>query len=240
MLIHHRYLLIGSSISMGGIATWAMHFVGNLAILLGDGNSTSQVVYSPIHTALSFFVPIIVFLTAFIIVGSNEKVNWMRVGFGGAMAGLAICGMHYLSQAGISNYTVGYKIANVVGSAIIAVVATITALFVFFMLRAAWISSWWKRAFNAVILAGAVSGMHWVAEVGTQYRPRRADSSVDRNISRSTTVIVVILLVCITLSPWESPANSYSLSRLVLFCLSFPSSRKEGGPNPQIEPSRSF
>jgi len=102
--------------------------------------------------------------------------------------------MHYLGNASISNYTCVYSIANVVGSALIAVAASIVALAIFFVFRAAWTHSWWKRAISAVLLASAVSGMHWCASTGTQYRLVSLDSGTNE-LSRNVTVIVVICLV---------------------------------------------
>jgi NO-binding membrane sensor protein with MHYT domain len=192
----HRYLLFGSSISMGGIAIWCMHYISNRAIVLGDGQVAMQISYSSGFTALSFFVPILVLLAAFTAVGSDDQVSKVRVVIGGTLAGLAICGMHYLGQAGISNYTSIYSIGNVVGSSIVAAAASVVALSVFFVLRAAWTNSWWKRALCALILAGAVFGMHWVASVGTQYRLKQGSASLSHNISRDSTIIVVIALVC--------------------------------------------
>src|SRR5437763_1005709 len=100
---------------MGGIAIWCMHYVGNRAIVLGQGESVMQIAYNPGFTVLSFFVPIVVLLIAFIAVGSNDTVSIVRVTTGGALAGLAICGMHYLGQASVSNYTCIYQAGNVVG-----------------------------------------------------------------------------------------------------------------------------
>lgn len=177
---------------MGGVAIWCMHYIGNRAIILADGLDKFQIAYNAGFTALSFFVPIMVLLAAFLALGSNEKVSVVRIVIGGTMAGLGICGMHYLGQAGISNYTCIYQVGNVVGSAIIAIAASIMALFVFFVLRATWTASWWKRALTAIVLAGGVSGMHWLASVGTQYR---LNSPSDSNFSRNSTVIVVIVLV---------------------------------------------
>jgi NO-binding membrane sensor protein with MHYT domain len=128
-------------------------------------------------------------------VGSDDRVSNIRVATGGTLAGLAICGMHYLGQAGISNYTCIYSAGNVVGSAVVAAAASVVALSVFFILRASWTNSWWKRALCAFILAGAVFGMHWLASVGTQYRLKQGGPSLSHNISRDSTVIVVIVLV---------------------------------------------
>ncbi|RDW60762.1 hypothetical protein BP6252_12145 [Coleophoma cylindrospora] len=202
-LIHRRtamrgyynwFLLAGSSISMGGIAIWCMHFIGNRAIILGNGTQFIQIAYSAGYTALSFFLPILVLFLAFWAVGSNERVSLARVGLGGALAGLGIVGMHYLGQAGISNYDCIYDIAKVIGAGVIAVVASVGALTVFFIWRSSWETSWWKRAICAVGLAGAVSGMHWLASVGTAYRLKTVDNSTANNISRNATVIVVIVL----------------------------------------------
>ena len=181
---------------MGGIAIWCMHYIGNRAIVLGGGAAVLQIAYSPGFTALSFFVPIVVLLVAFTALGSNDRVSILRVLIGGSLAGSAICGMHYLGQTGISNYVCVYEIKNIVGAAVIAVVATIVALSVFFVLRATWTNSWWKRALCAILLAGAVSGMHWLASVGTQYRLRQIPlPSSHGDISRDSTIIVVIVLV---------------------------------------------
>ncbi|KFY49131.1 hypothetical protein V495_00719 [Pseudogymnoascus sp. VKM F-4514 (FW-929)] len=192
--LYNWSLLFSSSISMGGISIWCMHYIGNRATVLGDGHLAIQIAYNPGFTALSFFVPIIVLLAAFMAVGSSDKISKIRLPVGGALAGLAICGMHYLGQAGISNYTCVYSVGYVVGSAVIAVFASITALSVFFALRAAWTDSWWKRALCAVILACAVFGMHWVASVGTQYRLKTANPSASGDIPRNSTVIVIIVL----------------------------------------------
>jgi NO-binding membrane sensor protein with MHYT domain len=213
-----RYLLFGSSISMGGIAIWCMHYISNRAIVLGDGQAAMQISYSSEFTALSFFVPILVLLAAFTAVGSDDQASNVRVAIGGTLAGLAICGMHYLGQAGISNYTCIYSVGNVVGSAVVAAAASVVALSVFFILRASWTNSWWKRAFCALILAGAVFGMHWLASVGTQYRLKPGGPSLSHNISRDSTVIVVIVLV----RPLHMPQPVLILRQIVCCCLLYP------------------
>jgi len=186
--------LVGSAVTMGATAIWSMHFIGNRAIVL-DGDIQMQIAYNSGSTALSFFVPIVVLLAAFLAIGTNDIVSKVRVVIGGTLAGLAICGMHYLGQAGIANYACVYSIPHVVGASVIAVIASITALSIFFVFRAAWTNSAWKRGLCAIVLAGAVSGMHWLASVGTRYRFRGA-TSLKQNISRDQTVIIVIALVC--------------------------------------------
>lgn len=170
-----------------------MHYIGNRAIDIGNGDIQLQIAYSGGFTALSFFMPIIVLIIAFVAIGTNEQVSWWRVGIGGTLAGAAICGMHYLGNASINNYVCIYNPGNVVGSALIAVAASIIALSLFFVFRASWSNSWWKRGMSAILLAGAVSGMHWCASTGTQYRLIALAGT--NQLSRNTTVIVVICLV---------------------------------------------
>jgi NO-binding membrane sensor protein with MHYT domain len=101
-------------VSMGGVAIWCMHFIANCAIVLGNREPALQIVYNKTFTAISFFVPIVVLLAAFMLIGANENVRLVRLVPGGALTGLAICGMHYLGQAGIANYTSVYDIGRVV------------------------------------------------------------------------------------------------------------------------------
>ncbi|KAI0137527.1 hypothetical protein BJ170DRAFT_65522 [Xylariales sp. AK1849] len=191
--LFNHLILVSAAVTMGGIAIWCMHFIGNRATDLANGEAELQIAYSSGFTALSFFIPIMVLLAAFLAVGTNNKMSWWRITLGGSLAGAAICGMHYLGNASIDNYTCVYRPVNVVGAALIAVAASIVALSLFFVFRAAWTSSWWKRALSAIVMAGAVSGMHWCASTGTQYRLVRLNSGTNQ-ISRNTTVIVVICL----------------------------------------------
>lgn len=179
---------------MGGIAIWCMHFIGNRAIILGDGDSRIQITYGAGFTALSFFIPIMVLFLAFVAVGINDEISLVRLAVGGTLAGLGICGMHYLGQASITNYTCIYQVAKVIGSAIIAVVASITALGAFFLFRSAWNAVWWKRATCAIVLAGAVSGMHWLASVGTQYRLKMGVGPSNPTTRNATTISVIVLV----------------------------------------------
>jgi NO-binding membrane sensor protein with MHYT domain len=179
---------------MGGVGIWSMHLIGNRAIILGDGQPQVQIAYSTGLTTLSFFVPIIVLFLAFSAVGINEEISYIRLVVGGTLAGLGICGMHYLGQASITNYDCIYTVANVIGAAIIAVAASIVALGVFFLFRSAWSASWWKRAMCALILAGAVSGMHWLASVGTKYRLKTNIPASNPHVRDATTIAVIVLV----------------------------------------------
>lgn len=180
---------------MGGIAIWCMHFIGNRAIVLGNGEAKLQIVYNVGFTILSLVVAIIALFLALWAMGSNERVSITRITLGGTLAGFGVCGMHYVGQAGIANYDCIYIVPYVVGSCIIAVLACTAALGVFYLYRSLWNNSWWKRVLCAMALSFAISGMHWLAAVGTQYRLKKIDQDLKHTFSRNGTVILVILLV---------------------------------------------
>ncbi|KAH6844491.1 hypothetical protein B0I37DRAFT_313036 [Chaetomium sp. MPI-CAGE-AT-0009] len=194
---YNNLLLFGAAITMGGVAIWSMHYIGNRATTLLNGEPNLQIAYSVGVTVASFFVPIFVLLVAFFVVtgasNSGNRVSWWRVTTAGTLSGGAICGMHYLGNASINNYRCDYLAAFVAGSVVIAAVASTVALSLFFVFRSSWTNSWWKRAGCAVVLAGAVSGMHWCAVMGTRYTLTHVNSNSD-NSSRNTTVIVTACL----------------------------------------------
>ncbi|KAJ5479275.1 hypothetical protein N7530_004784 [Penicillium desertorum] len=195
--LYNWYLLLTSSITMGGIGIWCMHFIGNRAIVLGEGEPHVQAMYNVAFTGTSFVLPVVVLLFAFYAVGVEEKAGYLRILVGGLLTGSAVCGMHYIGQLGISNYRCSYHVANVVGSAIIAIVSSTAALGIFFRWRASWTDSWWRRGICACLLASAVSGMHWTAAVGTIYRDHNRINMHGTQLSRSQVVIICTVLACV-------------------------------------------
>ncbi|KAH7311762.1 hypothetical protein B0I35DRAFT_357754 [Stachybotrys elegans] len=200
--IYNNLLLFGAAVTMGGVSIWSMHFIGNRAIHMENGQRELQIAFSAGITALSFFVPIVVLMGAFLAVGTNSVVSRWRICAGGVLCGASVCGMHYLGNASIHNYTCEYRPSNVVGSAIIAVTASTAALSMFFVFRAMWANAWWKRMISALLLAGAVSGMHWCAAVGTRYRLRGLRPASEEPGNQTTLIVVICLSIgaCITIA----------------------------------------
>lgn len=96
-------------------------------------------------------------------------------------------------QAGISNYDTFYLPGHIVGSVVIAVVATTVALTLFFILRNNFTNTLYKRASCAVILSGAVTGMHWTAALGTRYR-LKPNTGFSRDTRQMTVVITIVMV----------------------------------------------
>jgi NO-binding membrane sensor protein with MHYT domain len=172
-----------------------MHFVGNRAIILGDGTASLQLVYNPGFTALSVFLPIVFLFAGLSLVElrqSTERYFWPFLIGSGVIAGLAITGMHYVGNFGIDNYKLSFPAGYIVGAAAIAIVSSFGALALFYYFREKWVNSLPRRLGCATILAGAVCGMHWVASVGTTYTLRAEfhGGEINRNIN------LIIALVC--------------------------------------------
>ncbi|KAL8681677.1 MAG: hypothetical protein Q9186_002194 [Xanthomendoza sp. 1 TL-2023] len=158
-----------------------------------DGQRELQIQYNAGYTAASFFLPICVVSIAFYLLSLSEKVEIVRIVVVGVLTGAAVCGMHYLGQGGIANYYVSYAWPYVLGSASIAITAATVALGVFFYFKHTWTNSWWKRALCGALLAASVSGMHWVATVGTVYRLRH-QARKGNGLTRQGTVVIVLCL----------------------------------------------
>jgi NO-binding membrane sensor protein with MHYT domain len=175
-----------------------MHFVGNRAIIMGDGESELQLDYNPGFTALSAFLPMIflfIALTIFEIKPSKQgTIFWPLLIVSGFIAGLSITGMHYVGNFGINNYRLINPAPYIIGAAAIAIGASIAAFSLFFYFREKWVNSFQKRMASSVVLASAVSGMHWLASVGTTYYLKRAIAmrSERRNVN------LIVAMVCVS------------------------------------------
>jgi NO-binding membrane sensor protein with MHYT domain len=172
-----------------------MHFIGNRAIVVGNGEPSVQIVYNVSFTGTSFALPVIVLLVAFYSVGVEETASYLHILTGGLLTGSSVCGMHYVGQLGIANYQCSYRPANVIGSAIIAIFSSTTAMGIFFRWKATWTDSWWRRGICACLLSAAVSGMHWTAAIGTIYHERDQSMTYGMQSSRSQVVIICAVLV---------------------------------------------
>jgi NO-binding membrane sensor protein with MHYT domain len=172
-----------------------MHYVGNRAIILGDGRESIQLTYNPGFTALSVLLPIVflfVGLTLSEVLVASKTGVWTFLILGGFIVGLSITGMHYIGNLGISNYRLRNPPAYIVGAATIAVCASICALTLFSYLKAKWVDRWPRRLACALLLTCTVSGMHWVATIGTTYTLIHASVS---NGNRDVNLIVAIICV---------------------------------------------
>lgn len=188
-----------------------MHFVGNKAIVMGDGRTEIQLSYSAGHTALSAVIPVVVLYLGFSVVdrhGKTQRSLYLSLIITGLAAGLSITGMHYVGNLGTSNYILHHNLRNVIGAAAIAVFDCWFSFTIFFHQREHWINFWWRRLLCATLLAAAVSGMHWTATVGTSYYLRSLSEGNSRgqnvNVILASVLSMIALVGCMMLFYWTS------------------------------------
>ncbi|HEX8611752.1 MAG TPA: EAL domain-containing protein [Telluria sp.] len=148
--------LAGGALAMG-CGIWSMHFIGMLAFSLPIRMS-----YDIGVTLLSLLVAIGISAFALRIV-THASVSRADYLLGGLLMGLGICAMHYIGmQAMCISPAISYDVAGVAASVVIAVVASIVALWLAFTLRAG--NSWLahvKKAGAAVVMGLAIILMHY-------------------------------------------------------------------------------
>ncbi|KAH7111102.1 hypothetical protein B0J11DRAFT_199184 [Dendryphion nanum] len=199
------------AISFGLVAIWCMHFVGNKAIVMGDGRTEIQLSYSAGYTALSAVIPITVLYLGFSVVdrhGKTKRSLYLSLIITGLAAGLSVTGMHYVGNLGTSNYTLENNYKHVIGAAAIAVFDCWFSFTIFFHQREHWINYWWRRLLCAALLAAAVSGMHWTATVGTNYRLRTSNEGNSQgqnvNVILASVMCMIALIGCMILFYWTN------------------------------------
>ncbi len=137
--------------AMGGGGIWSMHFLGMLAYDMG-----MPVRYDLAITLGSLLVAILVTAVGLWVASTGPR-NPARLVGGGVIMGLGVATMHYLGMAGMQMAAeVAYDQALVALSVLIAVVASIAALYLAFNFeRASQIS------LSALVMGAAVCGMHY-------------------------------------------------------------------------------
>ncbi|KAK5162749.1 hypothetical protein LTR04_003026 [Oleoguttula sp. CCFEE 6159] len=226
--------LIACAVSMGLIGIWCMHFIGNRAIVLANGEYQLQLFYSPGFTTISVFLPIVCLFFAFAVAELRLKSTFKErccFLFAGIVAGLSIVGMHYIGNLGIVNYRLEYLPGYIAGACVVAVVDCVGTLVLFFYWKELWINRLWRRLLCAASLALAVSAMHWVASVGCEYRFKGIENRPSGS-TRNTTLIIAVALctlacaVCAVIV-WSSHVrrkhDAAKAAQIVLACATFDS-----------------
>ncbi|KAJ4330980.1 hypothetical protein N0V87_009530 [Didymella glomerata] len=193
--------IAGCSVSFGLVAIWCMHFIGNRAIVLGDGEEEIQLYYSPAFTALSAIIPVVVIFLGLMIAdrfyrrSKHTAVRVVSLIVCGVCAGAAITEMHYLGNNGTTNYRLHLSWPHVFGAASIAVGASLLSFGLFFHWSDSWLNNIFRRCLVVCFLALAVSGMHWTGAAGTWYEVRgyHEGSGQERNVT-----LIIALCLCLS------------------------------------------
>lgn len=152
--------LVVAALAMG-LSIWSMHFVAMLGFDPG-----SAVSYDPVLTVASLALAIGATGIAFR-VAASEGADKRRVGAAGILMGAGICAMHYVGMAALRTAaSLGYDPTLVILSLLVAIGASVTALFVARSERRGW-----SRVAAAGLLGLAIVGMHYTAMAALRLVP---------------------------------------------------------------------
>lgn len=154
--------VLASALAMGGGGIWAMHFIAMLACRM-----PMPVAYDIGLTLLSALIAVAACALGLAWAGLGE-FRQRRVVPAGLFMGLGVAGMHYTGMAAmLMPATIHYDPWLVAASVVIAVVASMAALWTAFTLRGGW-----RMVGAAVIMGVAVCGMHYTGMAAAGYTPR--------------------------------------------------------------------
>jgi len=150
--------LATAAISMGG-GIWSMHFIAMLAFLM-----PMAVTFDFELTVLSLVVAIVVTGGAFYVIGTR-RVTALHLSLSGVFMGIGIVAMHYTGMAAMRMPAeLHYDRGLVALSVVIAIGASIAALWLTFRTVAAW-----QRIAAAVVMGFAISGMHYTGMAAAEF-----------------------------------------------------------------------
>jgi diguanylate cyclase (GGDEF)-like protein len=161
-----RYWLLGGALSMG-TGIWSMHFIGMLAFQLPIPMS-----YDIPITLLSLAIAVIVSGFALYTL-SQGSLSLRRMLGAGLLMGIGIASMHYSGMAAMDlQPPIRYDPALFAASVLIAIAASVVALWIAFQLRTETIlSAFRKKAGSALVMGAAIAGMHYTAMAAANFAP---------------------------------------------------------------------
>ena len=192
------WLLVGALVMGGG--TWAMHFIGMLALRL-----PCSVSYDTGITLISILPSILASGVALQLISRPNFAN-ARLFFSSLLLGLGIGVMHYTGMAALRlDGLVRYDPFLFGVSILVAVALAWLALSINYRLQArADIARRGLKLVSAVVLGGAVSGMHYTAMAAAYFLsdgdPGLPDSQLNpallaTMVSAATSVLIVLVLI---------------------------------------------
>ncbi len=192
------WLLVGALVMGGG--TWAMHFIGMLALRL-----PCSVSYDSGITLISILPSIFASGVALQLISRPDFTN-ARLFFSSLLLGLGIGVMHYTGMAALRlDGLVRYDPFLFGVSILVAVVLAWLALSINYRLQTrANIAQRGLKLLSAVVLGGAVSGMHYTAMAAAYFlndgNPSLPDSTLNPTllatmVSAATILLIVLVLI---------------------------------------------
>ncbi len=164
--------VFASGAAMGG-AIWAMHFIAMLACKMDI-----VVTYGIGLTVLSAIIAMLSCMAGLAIAGTG-LFTWGKLALGGLFMGVGVAGMHYTGMAAmLMPADIEYDTGIVLASVLVAVVASIAALWLAFNMRGAA-----QMLGSALVMGVAVCGMHYLGMSAASFHPNSGNPAAADGLS---------------------------------------------------------
>lgn len=180
--------LAGGAFAMG-LGVWSMHFVGMLAFSL------------PISLGYDL---LLTFCSLLLAIGASAFALWSvcrlhlspaRLAWGSLPMGGGICAMHYVGMAAMKMQPgIVYDWGLVLLSALIAVIASASALWIAFQLKNHTKNILLRRAAAAVVMGSAIVGMHYTGMAAAGFADDSFCGAANQGISIGWLAVLVIVV----------------------------------------------
>lgn len=190
-----RMWLVFAAIALGGGAIWSMHFIGMLAY-----KPPVAVSYDAALTVASMLVAILFTGIGVWLVIRQNRMQAGTLGAAGIIMGLGVAAMHYTGMVAIEAAAdMHYDMQIVVLSVVIAIIASMAALWIAFTVR-----THWQKLASAVVMGVAVCGMHYTGMYGFSMTPNSdavyvAESTILANELAGYIVVATVGVLAVAL-----------------------------------------
>ncbi|GAA4004306.1 hypothetical protein GCM10022631_14070 [Deinococcus rubellus] len=196
-VVNGRFWLISQGLLLG-FGIWAMHFIGMLAYQV-----PATVSFSLPLTIVSGLAAIACMIIAIFIVHSGP-ISLGRLSVAGVISGAGIVVMHYTGMSAfVVNASASYSTVPFILSILIAVGASVVALFLFKLLGSGWtvgrspISLLSLKIGAGLVMGVAITGMHYTGMYAIQYQVA-AGAKLGSALSGSDTGLLAILVAMVS------------------------------------------
>jgi diguanylate cyclase len=180
--------LLGGAFAMG-TGIWSMHFIGMLAFKL-----PIPMAYDVWINALSWVIAMVVSGIALFIV-RRPALTRSNITAGATLMGVGICSMHYTGMAAMRmSPPIQYYPPLFVASVIIAIVASLAALWIAFQLRKKYSAlAILAKLSSALIMGLAITGMHYTGMAAARFSPDSVCLAADSTARLDNATLAVVI-----------------------------------------------
>jgi diguanylate cyclase (GGDEF)-like protein len=199
--------LLGGAFSMG-TGIWSMHFIGMLAFKL-----PVPVAYDVLLNSLSWLIAVVVSGIAMLVVRRPEMTGG-NLSAGATLMGVGIGSMHYTGMAAMRmSPPIQYDPLLFIASIIIAIVASLAALWIAFQLRKKYSgTAILAKLGSAVVMGFAIAGMHYTGMAAAHFEAGSICLAVDATggLGNATLAFIIgvatmgILAVTLVISAFDA------------------------------------